>query len=656
MRKDYKMTIRHIPTAHERIPSIAQALFRPLLLLILLFSHSSIFATEVQLDEIVATGTRLKYKQSLFPVNVAVFDETDFESNNPPVLSNAFEHIPGVDVSRSGGVGGVTSVFVRGGDPNFVVVFRDGVKANDSTNNRGGGYDFSQANIADIDRIEIAKGALSAVYGSDALGGAINLISKSPTDSKFALFAGEIGGRSYHRISASANLPLTEKLALIANTSTLNDEQPTARSSIRIDSISSTLAVAATPRLNLLFRAKKSRAEAQSFAEFSGGYQSGFDLDTESRIGNEAIMSMDAEYAFHGKWIAKTSLNHMSNTADIESPGVESTGPDGIPPNITSTDLFRTRGSFLLAYEQSENLNGTMGVDFEKENGRTDGQLLFSPDSVVDLSFDIKRRSIGAFAEARLQINRIAMLSGSIRSDNYDYWPSVVTGRAGVLVRLGLDGLYFRANHGSGHKLPSYYAVGNTIVGNPLLSPEKGRGYDFSLEFRAPDRGRSYFLGWFESKYYNLIDFDPEIFKLVNREIIIARGLEFEVEQAIGKQIRLNAHATSIDYRNEFGSADLLSRPNWRAGASVYWTPHENLTVFISNLFVGEKKDASIPTGIIELSSYSRMDINLRWKPSAKHVVTVSLDNVFDNYYQQAVGIPSPARRLRIGFELLLSD
>ena len=116
--------------------------------------------------------------------NVTVLKREDFDVEKPAKLADILRRVAGVHVDQVGGRGGTGSLYMRGADPNYTLVLVDGVRVNDPTNARGGSFDFSALDIADVERVEIARGPYSAVYGGDALAGVINIVTRHAPASK----------------------------------------------------------------------------------------------------------------------------------------------------------------------------------------------------------------------------------------------------------------------------------------------------------------------------------------------------------------------------------------------------------------------------------------------------------------------------------------
>ena len=131
--------------------------------------------------EIVVTATRIPTPVLDIPAGVSVIDRQTIEERGYTTLTDALSAVPGVRVSQSGGPGGNASVFVRGTNSNAVLVLRDGMPLNDASD-ASGAFNFGVDTLADVERIEIIRGPMAALYGSGAIGGVINLISRRATN------------------------------------------------------------------------------------------------------------------------------------------------------------------------------------------------------------------------------------------------------------------------------------------------------------------------------------------------------------------------------------------------------------------------------------------------------------------------------------------
>ena len=132
----------------------------------------------VEADPLVVTISTLPFPLSVAPGSVTVIDRQAIEASRAATLEDLLRATPFVDLSRTGGRGGLSTVTLRGGDPNFTLVLLDGVPVNDPTNLLGGSFDFSTLSVDNVERVEIVRGPLSSRYGSEAMAGVIHILSR----------------------------------------------------------------------------------------------------------------------------------------------------------------------------------------------------------------------------------------------------------------------------------------------------------------------------------------------------------------------------------------------------------------------------------------------------------------------------------------------
>jgi outer membrane cobalamin receptor len=137
--------------------------------------YQTLAADDVLMEKIVVTGTTFPVSISEFPSEITVIDQQLIRSSHAKNISELLRTVPGVFIDQQGGRGGISSIYLRGADPNFTLILLDGVKLNDPNNSRGGSFDLSTLSTDNVERIEIVKGPQSAVYGSDAIAGVVRL-------------------------------------------------------------------------------------------------------------------------------------------------------------------------------------------------------------------------------------------------------------------------------------------------------------------------------------------------------------------------------------------------------------------------------------------------------------------------------------------------
>ena len=158
------------------------------------------------IDEVVSVETRLDDDRFRVSEELSV-DSSTLAITNPPDPERLFRSLPGFSVSRPGGAGGVSEVFLRGAESNFTAVYVDGVRLNNPSNTRGGSFDFSSLGVFDIERIDVSAGAMSAVYGADAMAGVVFIQSAWAEPGSPGVFL-EAGTVDDWRVSAQASFAI----------------------------------------------------------------------------------------------------------------------------------------------------------------------------------------------------------------------------------------------------------------------------------------------------------------------------------------------------------------------------------------------------------------------------------------------------------------
>ena len=215
------------------------------------------------------------------------------------------------------------------------------------------------------------------------------------------------------------------------------------------------------------------------------------------------------------------------------------------------------------------------------------------------------------------------------------------TGKVGAVYALANGTTRLRANWGTGFKLPSFFALGSPLVGEPNLRPETSSSLDAGLAQLLLAGAAEVSVTLFDNTYEDLIDFDPDTFRNVNRDEVTTRGVELAGSWSVSPDLRLRAHATYADIEVKDSDRELLQRPDWRGGAALRWAPAKDWLLDLDWLYVGNVLDSSIPTGSLELDAWSRVDLRLGWLATPRLRVALAVDNLLDGDYEEAVGFPA---------------
>lgn len=575
----------------------------------------------------------------------SLIDRQDIEARKPTSIFDLLQPLPGVHVDQLG-PGGVSNIYIRGSDPEQVLVLIDGVRVNDPMLSRGGSYDISSIDPAMVERIEVLRGAGSAIYGADALGGIVNIITRQRTSKPFELaVGGGIGGDGYGALNAHV-LGGTDMVTASVGLGHLEDGKRSDGGAINLNTVSAALNLRPNDRLQARVFLYGNDRNSTSFPDTSGGVRLAFLRDLEHRDAQETTAGVGLKYAATAFLSFNLQVSRFARTESIDSPGVTipSLPPfPPVPPTVSNTDF--TRDSALLSATLHLPLNTelTLGGEHIDERGEATGVML----GFIPLDFSLSRRTNSMFAEAKSTPLPGLVITLGARDDRPSGLDREFSPSAGVRYTLGFTATTFKARYAEGFRAPSFYALGDPLVGNPALLPETSTGGEIGIEQRFWSDRLMFGVTGYKNRVKNLIDFDPSIFKLVNRGSVDLQGAEAVAQLRPIDALAINASYTYLDQNVGDGAAPLRNRPRHRAALGAIYEIGEAWQLSWTTSYFGESEDFSVPTGTVTLDAFFRTDVavSYRWR---QFTTTLAIDNLFNEKYEQFVGFTAPGMRGRL--------
>ncbi len=605
-------------------------------------SHPLAVAAPAVLEEIVVVGSHLQDDRFQTGTQLRV-DRATLDEVMPASAEQLLQRLPGVSVFRPGGPGGVSEVFLRGAESNFTAVYVDGVRMNDPANNRGGSFDYSMIAARDIERIDVAVGAMSAVDGSDAMAGVVRIKTAWPQPGRVSGYT-EGGSDGVWRAGAAGALGVSDGASVAVRVSTLDAGRATKGSRLELDSFAARLAGLDE---TWQFAVRASDRRRSGYPEVSGGPRYAVLDALEHADGSELALSASGEWTLLERWRSELLASWRRLEDDSSTPPVAPGLLDGQPGYASQTRSERAELQWINRVALGADSDLAFGLDVIEEKGRDDGALDLGF-AVLPNTYRMRRGTRSGFLEwghvwadgfsSTLALRRD---QGSDASRN-----SASLGLARELPALDARAWVRVAN---GFKLPSFFALGNPLYGNPELRPEKVRsielGYDQSL-----GAGAMAGLSVFSSDYENLVDFDFETFRHVNHGRIDIDGLYLYAQLAAGAQLRFTVDATLLDIRSSSGP--LRRRPENTGGVHLSWQPVATWSLDAALRYVGKRLGTSVPTGDMFDAAYLVADATLRFRPTECASLWFAIDNVFDTDYSDSPGFVAPGAQARLGVDL----
>lgn len=588
-------------------------------------------------DIIVSAGAPQHANQIGQAVTVITRDE--IEQRQTVSISDLLATTPGVTVSRNGGVGTLTAVRIRGAEGEQTLTIIDGVRVNDPSS-PGGAFDFGALLAGSVERIEVLRGPNSVPWGSQAIGGVINITTMKPSEGLQGRGSVEYG--SHDSVFANAAVsggsgPVTAALtggyartdgisAYAKGTEPDGYEQYGATGSVGI---------AFTDEIGIDLRA----------------YYAHSHVDLDGFPAPNYVLADDAEYS-----IAQ-----------------EIYGYAGLHANLID-GRFRNRLAFTVADVNRDNYDPAFGpvVSFfsrgrsERYEYQGDFQLVEQVRIVAGAEHENSRFFDGSnrhasgitsfYGEAIVKPIEILTVTGGVRhDDNSDFGGHVSFGANAALALP--EGTTLRASYAEGFKAPTLYQRFAQYYGTINLKPETARSYDLGIEQSFLDRRAKVSATWFHRDTHNQIGFDLSTFTYFNTTRTRAQGVEFELELRPVDALTFTANYNYIDAIDRTPGAtfgkDLARRPKQAVSASIDYRFPFRLSVGATISHVGDSFDNAANT--VRLDGYVLAGLRAEMPIGDRFALYGRVENLFDEKYQTVAGYGTYGRTAYAGIRVKLN-
>ncbi len=599
-------------------------------------------------EEVSAYRTPVQLRETT--QSVSIISEKAIGARNPASAVELFQQLPGIQIDQVGNAGGQGNIYIRGSEPNHTLILIDGVRLNDPTNNRGGGYDLSTLDPSSIERIEVIRGAGSAIYGADAMGGIVNIVTKrGKVDGIGGSVRGEVGGQGFRQAQGSVGFG-TNRFQGQIGASALKDGEEKEGGELDLKSFNGSMSFQPSESSDIRVYARYNDRESTAFPESSGGVRLAVNRDLERRDAKETIYGVDLSFDPTEKIELNLKLANYKRDEDKNTPAIAPADPSdpftGIPAATSSIDFERRSALISALFRLPLNTDLTVGYEHLREEGENRGTLdFFGP---LPRDFNLTRKTRSPFVEVKIKPIEPLVVHLGVRHDSISDRDSETSPSAGVRFTFPGTHTTLKAHYAEGFKPPSFFALGDPISGNPDLVSETNKSHEIGFEQGFWGDRASFGAALFKTEYKNLIDFDFATFQLVNRNRVNADGGEFEFRLRPLDRLSISLSYTYVDLEIEDSDINLRNRPKHRAGLSVNYAVSDALQLAFNAAYVGKAFDSSIPTGEVELDSYTRVDVALtyKWRNLS---ATFAIDNLLDDHYEQFVGFEQPGIRARVG-------
>lgn len=595
---------------------------------------------------VVVTATRSALATRRSPSSVSVVTGEQLKREGITTVVDALRRMPGLTVVQSGSFGGVTSLFIRGGESKFTKVLIDGIAVNDA----GGSFDFSTLSTDNIDRIEVVRGPASVLYGSEAMAGVVQLITRSGAERRRVELSGRGGGYGSFDADLSARGSEGALDYSAAGARHSSDGIHPFNSRVRQDVGSGSVGVRGTAgdaRLSVRFTENEFHFPTNGAGEV---------VDSNSQRRDDRIaIGLDAGYAVTSHATLRVAL------ASHDVHGVSENQPDSPGDKsgyyYTTGDRTRRRsGDVRLDLDVLSVSRLSVGGQVEREWQASETQSNFGASG-----FTARRRTTGLYGQWLIApVDRYTFALGGRYEHNEqfgDFFTYRAAGSADVAPRTRV-----RASIGTAFREPTFLENfgGAGVIGNAALVPERARSIDVGVE-QGIGRRATVSATYFANSFRDLIDYKysataPNYFNLARTR---TTGAELEGRVSLPAGLYADASFTYLDARVVDPGVSSAATAPFAPGARLLRRPMHTFdaglgyhaagtTVDVRAHRVGAREDNYYPSDFsstqhVRLAPYTRADLSgeapLMARAGSAIALTLRMENVFDARYTDVAGV-----------------
>lgn len=621
-------------------------------------SAPGVGAADSDMDNLIVRGSRTPQPVNHLGSAVSVIDRQQIERRKSVFVSDLLQDLPGIAVNRAGSFGNQTQVRVRGGEANQVLVLIDGVEVNDPA--ASDEFSFEQLTSWDIERIEVVRGPQSALWGSDAMAGVINITTRRTKDAQSIGAFGELGsfGTSYYGGHLGGDFSRGSVDFSVSSYAT--DGENIARTGGEEDGYENVTAslhgnLQATEDLKLSLFGRYSDATTD-FDAIDGGTSLPTDAPLEADVALLLLRATGELGLFNQRWLHLAQFTYGSSDRDNKDGRAAG---DPFIDDPVDFNGYRYGFEYQTSYDFSS-VPGThrltLAVEHERDEYEQSGPITFDdPNQKQEID------NTGLVAEYLLQPWSSVNLSASLRHDDNSDFDDETTWRLAGTWRFDATGTRLRASAGKGQKSPTFTErfgfFPGSFVGNPDLKPEESVGYELGVSQQALD-GRveanlTYFYDQVEDEINGFV-FDPVSGSFTAENVAgnsRRQGVEFDVTAALPAGFEARASYTYTNAKepdaDNGGKRREIRRPRHMAALNMNYAflnerAHLNLNVTYSGK---QKDDFFAPTFVVErvgLDDYTLVDLVASYDISELFTVYARAENLFDEDYENIFGYQSP--------------
>ena len=617
-----------------------------------------------QIETIVVKAARVPLPAGSIGSANSLIDEAQLTNRQIIAASEILRSRPGIAVSRAGGLGALTQVRLRGGEANQVAVYIDGIPVNDPA--QGNEFNFAHLLNSDLGTVEIIRGPQSALWGSDALSGVINVQSTRPDEGFEVGLLAEGGGDAYrtfglttsyaeegldssfaiaHSASDGDNIA---RPAIDPSLSNLNDGYSNTNASLRVN-------YQWSPALTAGVRLRYIDANNEfDNTDFTTGLLANSDNETDVDQFYGRVFLRHSALA--DRLISQLSINLIDTENDnsIEN----AFAPTGFDESSAASKTYQYSLQSTFNFNADHSL--TAALEYQSQEFEQRGPVVFG-----DPNRDESLEWTSYVGEYRGNLSSTLSILASVRFDDNTDFDNATTGRISAAWRPFGERTKLRGAVGTGVKNPTFterFGFFNNFIGNPDLEPEQSIGWEIGVDQYFLKDTLAVSLTWFDERLKDEINgfvFDAAAgsFTAGNESGDSDRqGAELEARWQLHPALELGLAYTYLDATEDTAAGRVRETRRARhiANASAQWAPLKNLSINLNIDYNGEQLDLFFPptppfSQIVELDDFLLVNLAASYSFSPSFTFFGRIENLLDEDYEEVFSFTTPGRSAVFG-------
>jgi vitamin B12 transporter len=546
--------------------------------------HAQEGSDTVTMKEVVVTASRVEEPLKYSPDSVTIITGEEIQKKGKQTVIDVLRDVPGISIAQYGSPGGGSSIYMRGTNNAHTLIMIDGVRVGDpmSTDGKMSIADLSTDNI---EKIEIVRGAQSVLYGSDAIGGVINIITKkgkgkpkfylSAEGGSFETFRERIGvSGSNDKINYAASISrLDAKCVSRAEEDLGNTERDyyhDTNISARVDG-----QISETVRMGFSVRHSESSMDLDGFDHVTWEFG---DAD-EVQDTNITTVATNFDQDIFDWWQHIIKLGITETKREYTK--------DGAFDSLYNGTIKAASWQHNFFIGEIDTI--TAGFDYQEESGDNQNANTAWYPNIPNKKVDTK----SFFIQNKLTPFKGLSFTLGARHDDHQTFGGEDTYKSALAYFFEKTGTKIRGSYGTGFRAPSLYQLYSSY-GDPNLKAEDSKGYDVGIDQELFGKKVLLSATYFHNEIDDLIGFNMSTWKYYNVDKVKTEGWETSIALNFLKWLSFNVHYTYTEAKNETeGAANegkyLIYRPQHAGGASLNIKPLEKLNVNLNAQYVGKR-------------------------------------------------------------------